>query len=206
MQMLAFHPHPNPLPSRERGLCRGLPSWERRLCKRFPSRERRRCRAGQLVQEWGHVLSSLCPFLTDDRSRRTHNRRRSGRHESRAGCHRQRRGRCRRHEGPPGQEPLERRAGRDQRRPDRPGRRLARPRLRHDQGQRLPGRPGRDRDHVPRGGQRGYLHGAHGGDLQPRPGGPSRHTRLRRPEAGPHLLRWPTSPARPCCTYSTSRC
>ena len=30
LQILAFHPHPNPLPSRERGLRKGLPSRERR--------------------------------------------------------------------------------------------------------------------------------------------------------------------------------
>ena len=30
LRILAFHPHPNPLPSRERGLIKGLPSRERR--------------------------------------------------------------------------------------------------------------------------------------------------------------------------------
>src|SRR5436190_973490 len=53
-------------------------------------------------------------------------------------------------EGPPRSLPLQRRAGRNQRRA-RSGRHLGVARLRHDQRIRLSGRPGRGRDHDPRG-------------------------------------------------------
>ena len=61
-------------------------------------------------------------------------------------------GRIRGHhlQGPPGALALERRPGRHQR-GARPAGLLGVARLRHGQGLRLPGRPGRHRDHVPRG-------------------------------------------------------
>ena len=90
------------------------------------------------------------------RTRRPHHRRRTGRPARRA----RRGGRrfVRRHheQGPPGPLPLQRGRGRHQRRAE-PRRLLGVARLRHRQGLRLPRRPGRDRDHVPRGARRGAL-------------------------------------------------
>ena len=73
-------------------------------------------------------------------------------------------------------------------------------RVRHRQGLRLPGRPGRDRDHVPRGARRDPPPRAPGRDLPPQRGGQARHARLRRRLGRPHLLRGrhhrPGDPAR----------
>ena len=78
---------------------------------------------------------------------------------------------------------------------------MGRPRLRDRKGQRLPGRPGRGRNPVQRGGARGHLHGTHGGDIQPGRRGEARHAGLRRTEPGAHLLRRrlhrPGAPPRP---------
>ena len=62
-------------------------------------------------------------------------------------------------------------------------------RLRHRQGLGLPGRPGRDRDHVPGGAERDPRPRAPRGDLPPQRGGQARHARLRRRLRRPHLLR-----------------
>ena len=74
-------------------------------------------------------------------------------------------------------------------------------RVRHRQGVGLPGRPGRDRDHVPGGPRGAAAPGAHGRHLPPQRGGAARHPRLRRRLRGPHLLRGrhhrPGDPARP---------
>ena len=121
-------------------------------------------------------------------SRRTRNRCRPGRAAGRS--RRRRGGRLGRdhQQGPSGTLPLQRGPGRHQRGPQ-PRRLLGVARLRHGQGLRLPGRPGRDRDHVPRGA---------GGDPPPRAprrhlpsqrGGQARHPRLRRRLRRPHVLR-----------------
>ena len=83
-------------------------------------------------------------------TRRPHHRRRPRRPARRPG--RRRRGRVGgdHEQGPPGPLALGRRRRRHQR-GDQPRRRLALARLRHRQGLGLPRRPGRDRDHVPRG-------------------------------------------------------
>ena len=62
-------------------------------------------------------------------------------------------------------------------------------RLRHRQGLRLPRRPGRHRDHVPRGARGAARARALGRDLPPQRGGPPRQARLRRRQRRPHLLR-----------------
>ncbi len=91
-------------------------------------------------------------------------------------------------EGPPRALALERRAGRDQRRAQ-PRRLVGVARLRHDQGLGLPGRPGRDRDHVPRGAGGDHPPRAPRGPLPSRRRRPPRHARLRRRLGGAHLLR-----------------
>ena len=62
-------------------------------------------------------------------------------------------------------------------------------RLRHHQGLGLPRRPGRHRDHVPRGARRAPLARARRRDVPPRRDGASGHPRLRRRLGGPDLLR-----------------
>ena len=73
-------------------------------------------------------------------------------------------------------------------------------RVRHHQGLGLPRRPGRDRDHVPRGAGRDPLARARRRHLPPQRDRPPRHPRLRRRLGGPHLLRRrhhrPRDPAR----------
>ena len=91
-------------------------------------------------------------------------------------------------QGPPGPVPFQCGPGRHQRR-SQPRGLLGVARLRHGQGLRLPGRPGRDRDHVPGGARRAAPARAHGRHLPPQPGGPAGHARLRRRLGGPHLLR-----------------
>ena len=70
-----------------------------------------------------------------------------------------------------------------------PGRLLGVARLRHHQGLRLPRRPGRDRDHVPRGAGGAPPPRAPRRHLPPQRGGQARHPRLRRRLGGAHLLR-----------------
>ena len=139
----------------------------------------------------------------DASSRRTRHRSRARRAARRArGCP-DRRVRRDHLEGPPRALALERRAGRDQRRAQ-PRRLVGVARLRHDQGLRLPGRPGRDRDHVPRGARGDHPPRAPRGPLPPRRRGqasaPARSAapRPRAPTTSP------TSPARRSCTSSTS--
>ena len=102
-------------------------------------------------------------------------------------------------QGPPRPLALERGAGRHQRGAEPRGL-LGVARLRHGQGLRLPGRPGRDRDHVPRGARRDPPPRAPRRDLPPQRGGQARHPRLRRRLRRPHLLRGrhhrPGDPAR----------
>ena len=67
----------------------------------------------------------------------------------------------------------------------RRGRQLGVAHLRHHQGRRLPGRPGRGRGHVP-GGDRGRLRPrAHGDAVQPDPRRQDRPAALRRPHPPP---------------------
>ena len=102
-------------------------------------------------------------------------------------------------QGPPRPLALERGPGRDQR-GAQPRGLLGVARLRHRQGLGLPRRPGRDRDHVPRGARGAARPRAPGRDLPPQRGGPARHARLRRRLGRPHLLRGghhrPGDPAR----------
>ena len=121
-------------------------------------------------------------------ARRSRNRSRSRRPARRTG--RCREGRVGRDhlQGPPGALAQQRGAGRHQR-GAQPRGLLGVARLRHDQGLRLPGRPGRDRDHVPGGAQRAARPRAPGRDLPPQRGGPARNARLRRRLGGAHLLR-----------------
>ncbi len=73
-------------------------------------------------------------------------------------------------------------------------------RVRHGQGLGLPRRPGRDRDHVPRGAGRDPVARARGRHLPPQRDRPSRHARVRRRLGGADLLRRrhhrPRDPAR----------
>ena len=121
-------------------------------------------------------------------SRRTCDRRRPRRPAR--GPRRRRGGRVGRdrQQGPPGPLALQRRPGRDQR-GAQPRRLLGVARLRHDQGLRLPRRPGRDRDHVPRGAGGDPPPRAPRRHLPPQRGGQARHPRLRRRLGRPHLLR-----------------
>ena len=91
-------------------------------------------------------------------------------------------------QGPPRPLALQRGGRRHQRGPE-PGRLVGVARLRHRQGLRLPRRPGRDRDHVPRGARRGALARALRRHLPPQRDRAPRHARLRRRLGRPHLLR-----------------
>ena len=79
-------------------------------------------------------------------------------------------------------------AGGHQRRAE-PGRLLGVARLRHREGLGLPRRPGRDRDHVPRGAGRSAVARAPGRHLPPGARRPAGHARLRRRLGRAHLLR-----------------
>ena len=84
--------------------------------------------------------------------------------------------------------PHRRGPGRHLRRPGQPGGGpLGVAHVRHRQGRRLPGRPGRGRDPGPRGHRRGHRAGAHGPALQPHRRRPHRPAALRRPH--PQLRR-----------------
>ena len=118
----------------------------------------------------------------DARTRRPDHRRRPRRPARRA--RRRPRGRLGgdHEQGPPGALALGRGGRRDQRR-DQPAGRLALARLRHGQGLGLPRRPGRDRDHVPRGARRGHAPRAHRRHLPPQRGRrarPARRSAARR--------------------------
>ena len=90
------------------------------------------------------------------------------------------------HQAVPDPLPHRGRPGRDVRRPgERRRGQLGVAHLRHHQGRRLPGRPGRGRDHVP-GGDRGRLRPrAHGDAVQPHPRRQDRPAALRRPHPPP---------------------
>ena len=122
------------------------------------------------------------------RTRRPHHRRRTGRPARRARRRGRRVDRGHHEQGPPRPLPLQRGRGRHQRRAE-PRRLVGVARLRHRQGLRLPRRPGRDRDHVPRGARRGAVARAPGRHLPPQPRGQARHARVRRRLGRPHLLR-----------------
>ena len=90
------------------------------------------------------------------------------------------------HQAVPDPLPHRRRPGRHVRRPGQRRRgQLGVAHLRHHQGRRLPGRPGRGRGHVP-GGDRGRLRPrAHGHAVQPHPRRQDRPAALRRPHPPP---------------------
>ena len=106
-------------------------------------------------------------------------------------------------QGPPGPLPLGRGGRRDQRGAEPRGQ-LGVARVRHRQGLRLPGRPGRDRDHVPGGARRDPVARARRRHVPPQRDRPPRHPRVRRRLARRARTTSPTSPATRSCTCSTS--
>ena len=174
---------------RRRGRLRGVVTLEQvsraslQLAGWRPSAVSRRCpRAGSAQRRTRYRLARHA------RTRRPDHRRRTGRPARRARRRGRRGDRGHHDQGPPRPLALQRGRGRHQRRAE-PGRLVGVARLRHRQGLGLPRRPGRDRDHVPRGARRGALARAPGRHLPPQPRGQARHPRVRRRLGRPHLLR-----------------
>ena len=179
---------PRPPPS-SRGSCSpSAPLYRRHMPGRRDAAEAPELRQFRAVRSEIKAPGAAIGSLAYASSRRPHHRR-GPRRPARRARGRRRRGVGRDHQqGPSRPLPLGRRRGRHQRGPQPRGL-VGVARVRHRQGLRLPRRPGRDRDHVPRGARRDPLARARRRHLPPQRHRPPRHARVRRRLAGAHVLR-----------------
>ena len=170
-------------PARDRRACRGA----RRAIQR-PAGAGSRVQGAARYRVPARIPSPNSTSRSHASTRRLDHRRRSRRPARRAGRRPAGRQRGDHEQGPPGALALGGRRRRHQRR-DQRRRRLALARLRHRQGLGLPRRPGRDRNHVLGGPQRGHAPRAHRRHLPPQRQGRNGPARVRRRVDEAHRLR-----------------
>ena len=164
------------------------PGPRSRRARRSAARHRRGARSGSDRRHRASKPLHSNKIARHARTRRPDHRRRPGRPAGRARGRRGGSDRGDHVQGPPGPLALQRGRGRHQR-GAQPRRLVGVARVRHRQGLGLPRRPGRDRDHVPRGARRGALARAPRRHVPPQPRGQARHARVRRRLRRAHLLR-----------------